>query len=382
MNILIAFDSFKHAMTAQEACSYAEEAILASHPDWKTLKVPLSDGGEGFCALLTQEAQGCLLKRTVLGPNLIPQQGCFGLVEGKNVDSALIRQLSLDKENTLGIIEMASASGLEILSMDNKNPMHTSSFGTGQLLKEAAAAGADALLLGAGGSATNDLGLGALEALGLTMEYTRQHQHFLPKFWKDVKNFDKGALTPLPPIFIACDVQNPLLGEKGATATYGAQKGLRKEDFDYIEFHMRDSALKLCNLFGKSKKLLKTPGSGAAGGVAFALRVAYSGKILPGFSLISQWIGLKEKIKWADLILTGEGQLDSSSLQGKGPGSIIALAKKLQKPVELFVGCVDNNAEARINAPIYGITPEGMDTETALQKSKENIKTAISKRFM
>jgi len=382
MNILIAFDKFKHAMTAQEACTYAEEAILARHPDWNTLKAPLSDGGEGFCSLLTQKAQGQLLERTVLGPNLRARQACFGLVEGKNLEPELLRQLGLGIDNIIAIIDMASASGLEMLSQEERNPMHTTSFGTGQLLKEAAEAGADALLLGVGGSATNDLGLGALEALGLTIDYKTPHEHFLPAFWKDVEQLGKKELVSLPPIFIACDVTNPLLGEKGATATYGTQKGLREEDFNHIESHMKSAALRLCDLFGKSENLLKNPGSGAAGGIAFALQVAYNATLIPGFNLVSQWTRLEEKIKWADLIITGEGQFDLSSLEGKAPGSIIALVKKLQKPIELFVGCAENNAKAAINAPIHCITPKGMSTKTALKQGKENIKTAMYKRFM
>lgn len=383
MNILIAFDKFKHAMTAQEACTYAEEAILAQHPDWNTLKAPLSlMGGGGFCSLLTQEAQGQRLKRTALGPNLEPQQACFRLVTGEKIEPELLKQLGLEIDNIIAIIDMASASGLEMLPQESRDPMHASSVGTGELLKEVAAVGADALLLGVGGSATNDLGVGALEALGLTINYKTPHEHFLPAFWKDVEQLGKEKLVRLPPIFIACDVTNPLLGEKGATATFGAQKGLGEKDFDYIEAHMKDSALSLCDLFGKSENLLKTPGAGAAGGIAFALQVAYGAKLLPGFSLVSQWTRLEEKIKWADLIITGEGQFDLSSLEGKAPGSIIASAKKLQKPIELFVGCAENNAKAAINAPIYCITPKGMSTKTALKQGKENIKTAMYKRFM
>lgn len=370
-------------MTAQEACTYAEEAILAQHPDWNTLKAPLSlMGGGGFCSLLTQEAQGQRLKRTALGPNLEPQQACFRLVTGEKIEPELLKQLGLEIDNIIAIIDMASASGLEMLPQESRDPMHASSVGTGELLKEVAAVGADALLLVVGGSATNDLGVGALEPLGLTINCKTPHEHFLPAFWKDVEQLGKEKLVRLPPIFIACDVTNPLLGEKGATATFGAQKGLEEKDFDYIEAHMKDSALSLCDLFGKSENLLKTPGAGAAGGIAFALQVAYGAKLLPGFSLVSQWTRLEEKIKWADLIITGEGQFDLSSLEGKAPGSIIASAKKLQKPIELFVGCAENNAKAAINAPIYCITPKGMSTKTALKQGKENIKTAMYKRFM
>lgn len=381
MNILLAFDKFKHAMTAEEACAYTEEVILQTNPDWKVQEAPLSDGGEGFCELLTKQAHGQLVPSPVLGPRLKAVTSHFGLVQGENIPSGILKKLNLTTRNTLGIVEMASASGLAMLAKEELDPKRSTSYGTGQLLEAAAQAGADALILGIGGSATNDLGLGALEALGITFQYSTPHAHVLPEHWDAILEIDVSSLDTLPPLFIACDVKNPLTGPQGATSVYGPQKGLKSLDFDYFETHMQKLAQQLCNLFGKEENLMHAPGSGAAGGIAFALQAAYSATLLPGFQFVAEWINLEEKIKWADIILTGEGRFDPTSLQGKGPGAILALAQKHQTAIELFVGCTSGNVEKMITVPLQSITPRGMTTETALRKGKENIQNAIRNRF-
>ncbi len=385
VNILLAFDKFKHAMSAHEACHSAHEALQRSHPKWHIRETPLSDGGEGFCKILTQAAKGKLLQTTVTGPLGKPIQAHFGLVQGKNIPINMKNCFGIEASETLGIIEMAQASGLMHVPGAQKNPYQATSRGTGELLLQAAEAGAQALLLGIGGSASNDLGLGALEAVGLQVNYEDTKQlPISPQNWDRITSINSALLKQLPPLFIACDVNNPLLGPEGATRIYGPQKGIQSEtDVTFFETHLGNLAHMLCKTFEQDCSIITEAGSGAAGGIACGLRIAYQATILPGFVLIAQWLDLEKAVAWADIILTGEGRFDSSSLQGKGPGSIIKMALKHNKPVEVFAGCIDEASTAQLPEQIklHCISSDEKDMQAAINQSQRNLNHCVTKRF-
>ncbi len=347
MRILVAFDKFKHFLTAEKACRIAAEAVRDEKKDWLVEMVPLTDGGERFCQILTSSREGNIMKIPVFDPNFRKIEAEIGMVDLSVLEEDLKTCLKLPAKGKIAIVEMAQASGLERLEMGERNPWRASSFGTGELLARAAREGADAILLGVGGSATNDLGLGALEALGL--EFIGQDKkpitQITPAKWKQVSDFSGKILENLPPIYIACDVANPLLGTNGAAAVFGPQKGLKKDDLERMDSEMDVLAGHLCRFLNKPLDLKSEPGSGAAGGISFGLRAACNARICPGFDLVSRWLRLEKKISRSDLVLTGEGRFDRSSLGGKAPGGLLAMAGKNGKPVKVFAGSVEEKLE-------------------------------------
>jgi len=365
--VLIAFDKFKDALTAQQACEAAASALGTKHPTWELDLCPLADGGEGFCETLTRAAGGRFDRLHCHGPRDDPVSAPIGYVDAANLPTDLQRSLKCGDNSRLAIIEMASASGLGLLPATLRDPWQTSSRGTGELIAAAAAAGAGTLLLGVGGSATNDLGLGALSALGFRFYDVRGTPvaNPVPATWKTIDRIE-GSIA-LPRLLIACDVINSLLGPTGATATFGPQKGLRSDDLAEMEFQVSRVSALLCDACDQPHTLREAPGTGAAGGFAFGLMVAAQARLISGFSLVSDWLNLPARIAAADLILTGEGRYDATSLAGKAPGSVVCAAQHLGKPVHVFAGSVGANP----NCHTYAITPVGMPLAEALHRTAE-----------
>lgn len=391
MRVLLAFDKFKDSLTAREACETAALALRDKHPDWTLDPCPLSDGGEGFCEILTAAAGGRTIASTVTGPLGGIVQAPVGLVPLDRVPPAARDQLQLPAQGnaspasvsarpsqTLAVVDMASASGLALLAPQDRDPWKTSSFGTGELIRIASDLGVAGIVLGVGGSATSDLGLGALAALGLEFRTPGRERVNppIPARWRQVVEIS-GRIPPgLPPVRIACDVINPLLGPNGAAAVYGPQKGLRPEDLDRLDHECARLAMLLCHHSDKPDALMETPGAGAAGGISFGLMAAANARLLPGFELVSAWLDLEKRLEAADLILTGEGRFDDSSLSGKGPGAVAARALALGKPVHVFAG------QAAILQPpaglsVHAITPPGATLETALEMARQNLTTTV-----
>ena len=336
MRVLVAFDKFKDALGAAQACEAVAAALRTRHPAWTLDLCPLTDGGEGFAENLTAAAHGRLEQHEVSGPRGDRVCAPIGFVEWARIPKPVQVRLPIQNptpkiENILAVIDLASVSGLELLPCDQRDPWLTTTRGTGELLAAAAKAGADAILLGVGGSATNDLGLGALSALGFKFPETPT-----PATWGKIHRI-KGRVN-LPPVFVACDVTNALLGPHGATATFGPQKGLRADDLPRLEAEMARMAALLCEACGQPFALAEKPGAGAAGGIAFGLMVAAGAQLVPGFELVSDWLDLPARIAAADLVLTGEGRYDATSLGGKGPGALVAEARRLGKPAHVFAG--------------------------------------------
>ena len=366
MRVLVAFDKFKDALTARAASEAAASALRAKHPDWTLDLCPLTDGGEGFCETLTAAASGRLEPMNVSGPRGGIISAPIGRVDSARLPPSVRARLNLKPGGTLAIIGLASASGLELLPRSQRDPWLTTTYGTGEQIRAAAQAGADAILLGLGGSATNDLGLGALAALGFKFAHVP-----VPARWAQINRLEGCA--ELPPSFIACDVTNPLLGPRGATATFGPQKGLKPAEVPRLEAEMARLAALLCEACGQPLSLADTPGAGAAGGIAFGLMVATGAKLVPGFDLVSDWLDLPARLAAADLVITGEGRFDATSLAGKGPGSLVREARQLGKSAHVFAGSLGVPADARHHA----ITPPGLPLAEALPRTAELLAAAV-----
>ncbi|MGA2052880.1 MAG: glycerate kinase [Opitutales bacterium] len=384
MRVLLALDKFKHALGAPAACAAAASAVRAAGAEAD--EAPLSDGGEGFAEILTRAAGGKLLTHPVLGPRFEPVSAQYGEVDLQKIPSAARARLDLPGEGRLIILEMAQASGLHLLAPAARDPWHASSYGTGQLLARAADTGARAVLLGIGGSATNDLGLGALEAVGLEFRDASAGPltRVTPARFAEILRLAGETWPHLPDLRLACDVTNPLVGPIGATATYGPQKGLLAEDFPKLERAVGAMAKKICAHFDQPRTLMMEPGAGAAGGIAFGLRAACAARLVPGGALVADWLNLAERVRAADLVVTGEGRFDTSSLAGKVPGLVADLALRLNKKLLVLAGSVDETAAIllRNRAPagqvtILALSAPGEPPETAYPATAERIARKI-----
>lgn len=384
MRVVIAFDKFKNSMSAGEACKVAEDCLRELHQSPELSSFPLSDGGEGFAEILTAKMGGELRRAEVTGPLFEKLQAHYGWVPV--FDGAT---LEVDSNGPLAIIEMAQASGLESVPEQSRDPWKTTTRGTGELIKRAAEEGAGAILLGIGGSATNDCGFGALEVLGLRA-YDRSLQPVelaTPNRWKEINSL--GSMVEMgkkiPPIRIACDVENPLTGERGASSVYGPQKGLRDEDLERMERAMDKMARRLLGLMGHPpdafEARMREPGAGAAGGIGFGLRTCLRNvEFVNGFQTVARLTGLSKGIAGASVVLTGEGRFDRSSLEGKGPGGVLKLCPKGSRCV-IFVGSVEaslgNVFSDQPQVELIPISPSDMPLSQALEQGPELLRRSI-----
>lgn len=394
MHVLAAFDKFKDSLSAAQACAIAGEAIRELHPDWTVESAPLTDGGEGFVDILTQAHGGRRETVEVANARLRPVQAKLGWVSLNILPAAVRECLALPAEGELAIVELAQAGGLSSLPPEERDPWLTTTFGTGELIRHAAKEGAAAILLGIGGSATNDLGLGALEALGLLAydHRLRPVSRLAPAQWKHVSSLGGfvNVRHRFPPVRIACDVRNPLLGPRGATTVFGPQKGLRADDIPRLERQMGKMADRLLGLFGHAPEVFgerKTEaGSGAAGGIGFGLRTALpDARYVPGFSLVSEWLQLDAKLAGADLVLTGEGAFDRSSLDGKGPASILERAAAPAR-CHIFAGSITEDARTAMSgnpalAGMHALAPADWPLARCLREAPELLRAAVRRTF-
>lgn len=386
MHILAAFDKFKDSMSAAEACRAAALGIVAAHPEQPTTVTltPLSDGGEGFSLILTQVAGGHLEYHNVSGPLGEEIEAPLGWVDCENLPAA-VESFIPQRSGRLAIIEMAAVAGLEQVPRAQRHPGNCTTYGIGELIRIAVAEEAAAILIGIGGSATSDLGLGALAALGLKFKARNGSplEQLTPQQWPFLESIYGELEFELPQIYIACDVDNPLLGARGAAATYGPQKGLKAEEIEPFDAEAGRIARLLCNHLDRPIALCEVPGSGAAGGIGFGLKVACHAEFVPGFALVTAWLDLEQRIAEADLILTGEGKFDQSSLAGKGPFALIEQAQKTQTQTLLFAGLIDPDAADRVqelhpSCALYSINPENCSLDQALFDGPNNLERKVA----
>ncbi len=384
VRVLLAFDKFKDSLTAPAACAIAAETLRTAHPDWEIDSAPLADGGDGFAAILTGAIGGEIISASVVGPLGEPRTSAFGLVRWAQIPAATRERLALpalSETDTIAIVEMAAASGLALVPPAERNPWRTTSYGTGQLLVAAAQRGARALLLGVGGSATHDLGLGALAALGLRFFDERGAPLFPPTTaaWEHIARLAGHVPAAFPPLRIACDVANPLLGPAGAAATYAPQKGLAPADLPALETATARMASLLSAHCAQPPALATLPGAGAAGGIAFGLMTAARAQLVSGWALVHDWLDLAPRLAAADLVITGEGRFDATSLSGKGPGALVALAAAAGKRTVVLAGSL---GELPADALAPGVTahafsPPDLPLAAALARAPELLAAAV-----
>lgn len=333
MRILLAPDSFKGTFTSAQAIARLAAAARRHFVGAQIIPLPIADGGEGTLDALVAACGGQIVLAEVHDPLQKPIQARYGVLYGKTV-----------------IIEMAEASGLTLLNEEQRNPLHTTTFGTGELIVHALNAGYRSFIVALGGSATNDGGLGCLSALGARA--TDQQGNVLVGTGADLQNVAELDLTQMHPAIaesdftLMCDVKNPLLGENGATMVYGPQKGGTPEQLQLLEQGMRRYADLLMQATNK-QELIDLPGAGAAGGLGAALYACCNAQYRSGIDLMLDVSGFDEKIRDVSLVVTGEGSLDRQSvLYGKAVMGVLRRSQKQGVPVAVLAGSIEPGALA------------------------------------
>lgn len=387
--VLVCFDKWKGALTANEANQIVAGVLGRARPAWQLECVALSDGGDGFCQILTAAASGELRSLVATGSVYDGQgraerrEAQLGLAALSAFPAPFRRRLGLGPGvKRLAVLEMAAVNGLSDVPEAKRDVWRASSYGTGELLLAAVAERADAVLLGLGGSATSDLGLGALCALGLSFS-DASGQRFeppLPADWSRIAVVSGQVDPRLPPLRVACDVDNPLLGPRGAAAVYGPQKGLPGQEIARFDAEAARLAALVCEHLGADPALVDTPGAGAAGGLGFALLAAANARLVPGFELVADGLALDARLQRADCVITGEGRFDASSLAGKGPGAIVARARRLGRACVVFAGTISQTElEPSPDCRLVAISPPEAALDEALAGTRENLRAAVER---
>jgi glycerate kinase len=371
--IVLAPDSFKESMTAKEVCEAMERGIKKANSNINCIHVPMADGGEGTMQSLIDATKGKVYSLKVIGPLGDEVEAKYGIL-GKG---------------QVGVIEMASASGLELVPVEKRNPLITTTFGTGQLIKACLDHGVKKLLIAIGGSATNDGGVGAIQALGgrfldkegMELGYGGGEVGKLRDI--DLSGFDQ-RLKDIE-VQVACDVTNPLCGDYGASNVFGEQKGATKDMIITLDDNLKQYSKIIKEQLGKD--VLDIPGAGAAGGLGAGLMAFLDGTLRRGIDVVLEYTGLEEKIKNADMVWTGEGSIDFQTQFGKTPIGVATVAKKHNKPVIAIAGRIGEGIEVVYDKgidAIFGIIQGATSLDEALAKGQENVERTSENiaRFM
>lgn len=371
MKIVVAADSFKGSLTSAELADAVETGVHKVYPEADVVKVPVADGGEGTVQALVDGTGGIYRTVKVFGPLMEPETALYGITgDGKTA-----------------VIEMASASGLPLVPANKRNPMKTSTYGTGELIKDALHKGCREFLIGIGGSATNDCGMGMMQALG--MKFLDSEGNELEGCGASLEKTDSIDDTGLLPeakearFIIACDVDNPLYGENGAAHVYSRQKGADEKMVLELDEGLKHFCAVVKEKYGFDMNEL--PGAGAAGGLGGGFAAFLGGKLQPGIDIILGMTDLAGKIEGADFVITGEGRIDFQSVMGKTPTGVSKLAAKQNIPVIAIAGAVaddagvvhDHGINSLFSIMNYPITlEEAMDPDRAktfVEKNMEEI---------
>jgi glycerate kinase len=357
MKILIAPDKFKGTLNAREVAQNIAKGLLEVLPDAQIEMVPMADGGEGTAEAVC-DARGCSWLECKAHDPL-----------GREIDA---RYGWIDQEK-LAVMEMSEAAGMRRLSESERDPIRATTFGVGEMLLDATKRGANEIIIGLGGSATNDGGLGMARALGFQFfregEKEIQLVAELPLLERIERPKERQELKRAR-IVEAVDVKNPLLGKNGATRVFGLQKGASNSDLDNLERALTRLADVVATEFGFDYR--DEAGAGAAGGLGFGLLSFYDATIRPGFEVVAEAVGLESNMKHADLVITGEGSLDRQTLEGKTPVGVARLARKLGKPVFAIVGRASEDRELReIFDAIYQNARPGMSQQENMKRAAE-----------
>ncbi len=371
MKIVIAPDSFKESLTAMEVAESIEKGLKSVFPEADLIKVPMADGGEGTVQSLVDATGGIIYNKIVTGPLGDPVEAFFGILgNGKTA-----------------VIEMAAASGVHLVTKENRNPLLTSTRGTGELILAALGHGVEHIIIGIGGSATNDGGAGMAMALGARlldesgMEIEEGGGALLNLALIDITKMDKRLANVK--IEVACDVDNPLTGDRGASAIFGPQKGATPEIVEKLDQNLAHYAKVIQRDLGKSIK--EVPGAGAAGGLGGGLLAFLSAELKSGVNIVIAATGLAQHIKGADLVITGEGKIDGQTIYGKTPIGVAKTAKLFDVSVIAIAGNVASDStivhEHGIDA-VFSIIPGIIDLEDAFANADfyvENLSANLAK---
>nr|WP_315051053.1 glycerate kinase [uncultured Lachnoanaerobaculum sp.] len=360
MRVVVAIDSFKGSMSSLEAGEAISKGIRNAHKDAEVEIRPLADGGEGTVEALSIGMGGRLINVDVTGPAGKSVNAVYGIVDSSKT----------------AIIEMSQAAGITLVSGDEKNPLYTTTFGVGELIKDAINKGCRHFVVGIGGSATNDCGIGMLQALGYEfLDKEGKQVGFGASGVRDIESIrDENVIKELSECYfrVACDVNNPLCGDLGCSAIYGPQKGATKEMVADM-----DGWLKSYSKIVKEKYPdadCEYPGTGAAGGLGYAFFNFTNSKLESGIKIVLDETKLEEYVKDADIVVTGEGRLDHQTVMGKAPVGVANIAKKYNKKVIAFSGSVTEDAGVCNEHGIDAFFPilrrivtleEAMQTDTA-----------------
>ncbi|WP_305407500.1 glycerate kinase [Photobacterium leiognathi] len=362
MKIIIAPDSYKESLTAMEVATAIENGFRQVIPNAEYIKLPMADGGEGTVQSLVDASNGTIIEHSVTGPLGEQVNGFFGLMG----------------DDKTAIIEMAAASGLHLVSLELRNPMLTTSFGTGELILAALDKGVEHIIVGIGGSATNDGGIGMAQALGVRFLDENNKQisfggdaldrlHHI-----DISNIDPRLISVK--LEVACDVDNPLCGEKGASQVFGPQKGATPEMVTQLDNNLAHYAEIIKRDLGKDVKDIA--GAGAAGGMGAALLGLFNAQLRPGIEIVMDAVNLADVLKDADLVITGEGRIDSQTIHGKTPIGVARTAKRFNKPVIGIAGCLSYDCdvvhEHGIDA-VFSVVPRSVSLAEALAEAAINV---------
>ena len=369
MRILIAPDKFKGALNARDAAQSIAKGLLDVMPDAQIELVPMADGGEGTAEAVC-DARGCSWLECKAHDPL-----------GREIDA----RYGWIEQEKLAVMEMSEAAGMRRLSESERDPIRATTFGVGEMLLDATKRGAKEIIIGLGGSATNDGGFGMARALGFRFFSDAKELTAAVSDLQSLTKIEPPVVAGVPPsnsimqparlplqlnIIAAVDVKNPLLGENGATRVFGPQKGASKSDLDNLEHALTRLADVVATEFGFDYR--NEAGAGAAGGLGFGLLSFCGATIRPGFEVVAKAVGLEAKMKDVDLVITGEGSLDRQTLEGKTPAGVARLARELRKPVFAIVGRASEDRELReIFEGIYQNARPGMSQQENMKRAAE-----------
>jgi len=367
MKIIIAPQSFKGSLSAPEAARAMALGVGRVLPDAEMVLVPMADGGEGTVEALVDATGGRMIKAEVTGPLGERVKAGWGILG----------------DGVTAVIEMAAASGITLIPPQRLNPLVATTFGTGELIREALDTGCRKLLIGIGGSGTNDGGAGMVQALGVSLLDDRGEE--LPRGGAALAKLAKIDMSGLDSRLAECqieaayDVNNPLCGESGASMVYGPQKGATAEMARQLDSALAHYAKLIESTLGVD--VMNLPGAGAAGGMGAGLAAFLGARLLPGMDIVSEAVGLEERLRGASLVLTGEGRIDGQTLFGKVVAGVAARAKALNVPVVAIVGEIAGGGEVfgqGIDA-VLSIVPGPISLERALSDGAELVSDATER---
>ena len=372
MKAVVAIDSFKGSLSTFEAAEAVAVGIKRAYPDAVVKGSPLADGGEGTVDAVVAATGGEMQKVTVCGPHSREVVASYGLI----------------KKTETAVMEMAAAAGITMVNGEEKNPLYTTTYGVGEMIRDAINKGCRRFLIGIGGSATNDGGVGMLQALGFEFKD------------KNGSPISRGAIglrdlceirtdNAMPELAecefcVACDVKNPLCGDNGCSAIFGHQKGATPEMVTQMDKDLSRYAELTESVIPTADA--SYPGSGAAGGLGFAFKAYLCAELKPGIDIVIEATELEKYVMEADIVVTGEGRLDGQSCMGKAPVGVATLAKKYNKPVLAFAGCVTDDA---IKCNEHGIDaffpivrkPCTLDDAMNIENAKKNLADTAEQAF-